>query len=124
MLVDLLQRLEPRRAVLVMRRRMERFRDPELRERPVADLARHHERRDARDVGLEGDRHQVEHQLRVLLVVVGNAGRRRRHIEFGFDAWRSASWMRRSISRTASRYSATRLRSATPRSPAAAAPGR
>jgi hypothetical protein len=30
-------------------------------------------RRDAADVGLERDRHQVEHQLGMRLVIVGNA---------------------------------------------------
>ena len=101
-----------------MRRRVERFRDAEHRERPVAHFARHHERGDAGDVGLERDRHQVEHQLGVLLVIVRNAAGRRRHVEMRNCAFCfSASWMRRSISRTVSRYSATRLRSFAPRSP-------
>ena len=65
----------------MMRRRMERLGDAEHRERAVADFPGHHERRDARDVGLKRDRHQVEHQFRVFDEVVGNAARRHRDLE-------------------------------------------
>ena len=78
----------------------------DLRVGPVAHLARHHERDDARDVRLVGQRHQVEHQPDVLLEVERDAGRARRQLRGRRRAGSSsARWMRRSISRTFSRYS-------------------
>ena len=44
-------------------------------ERPLTALARHHEGEDARQVGLERHRQQVEHQRRVLVERLGNAER-------------------------------------------------
>ena len=55
--------------------------DANLRIRPVADLARDHERHDARDIGLVGQRHQVVHQLDVLLVVERHTRRTRRQLQ-------------------------------------------
>ena len=49
---------------------------PDLRIGPLADLARHHEREDAREIGLEGQRQQIEHQPDVLLERLGHADRR------------------------------------------------
>ena len=64
-----------------MRQRMEPFGDAEVRVRPHARLAVHRERDDARDVGLEGQRHQVEHQAEVLGQVVRRADRRVRNLQ-------------------------------------------
>ena len=63
--------------VAVMRHVVVRLGDAERREGPLARLARHHEREDARQVGLVGHRQQVEHQRRVLLERLGHADRRR-----------------------------------------------
>ena len=48
----------------------------DLRIRPLAGLARHHEREDAREVGLVGHGQQVEHQPRMFLERLGDAERR------------------------------------------------
>ncbi len=56
-----------------MRRRMEALRDAALRVDPARRVAAHLEREHARDVGLEGQRLQVEHQLDVLVERVGHA---------------------------------------------------
>ena len=64
-----------------MRQRMEPFGDAEVRVGPHARFAIHRERDDARDVGLERQRHQVEHQLEVLGDVVRRADRRVRNIQ-------------------------------------------
>ena len=53
--------------VRVMRQVVERIADARLREDGVAELAREHQRRDARDLRLEREHLQVEHQLQVLL---------------------------------------------------------
>ena len=50
--------------------------DAEVRVRPLAQLARQHEREHARHVGLERRRHQVVHQPDVLLERIGHADRR------------------------------------------------
>ena len=67
--VDLRQLRELLRRVLVMRRRVMRLGDADLRIGPRAHLARELERDDARDVGLQREHLQVEHQLRVLFPI-------------------------------------------------------
>ena len=67
------------RVVAVMRHRVMRLGDADLRVRPLADLARHHEREHARDVGLVRERQQVEHQLDVLVERLRHADRRVGH---------------------------------------------
>src|SRR5262245_19147381 len=54
---------------------METFGDTALRVDPARRVAAHLEGEDARDVGLEGDRLQVEHQLDMLVERVGHASR-------------------------------------------------
>ena len=75
------------RVVAVMRQRMESFGDPQIGIGPHARFVIHRERDHAGDVGLERERHQIEHQLEVL----GDVGRRadgsvgnleRRHVGF------------------------------------------
>ena len=70
-LVDLHQLLEPLGVPLVMRDGMVPIGDPDFAVCAVAAVAAEHERGDARHVRLPGDDLHVEHQLRVLLVVVG-----------------------------------------------------
>ena len=74
-LVDLVQPLELRCLVLMVRQRMVRVRDADLRIRAAADFAREHEGADAGQVGLVGQRQQVHHQLGVLAVVARHADR-------------------------------------------------
>ena len=52
--------------VAVVRDDVPRVGDADLRERPLAGLARHHEREHAGEVGLPRHRQQVEHQRRVI----------------------------------------------------------
>ena len=63
----------------MMRDRVVRLVDADLRIRPAADLTTHHERDDARQVALVRQHLQVEHQLRVLVVACRHAGRLRDH---------------------------------------------
>ena len=77
--IDPRQGLQPGRIVLMVRRRVEGLGYAEFRERAVADFSSHHECRDARDVGLKRERHQVEHQVRVFLIVLGNPAGSRGH---------------------------------------------
>ena len=97
--------------VAVVRQRMVRIGHADLRIRAIARLAGELERDHPRDVALQRENLQVEHQP-------GVVGVRGRHADGAIEirqrscpaALRSASWMRRSTSRTASRYSATRAR--------------
>ena len=74
-LVDLVQALQLRRLVLVMRQRVVRVGDADLRIGVSADFARQHEGADPGEVGLVGQREQVHHQLGVLGVVGRHADR-------------------------------------------------
>ena len=74
--VDLAELGDVRRLVAVMRRRVEALGDAALRIDAARRVAAHLEREHARDVGLERERLQVEHQLDVLVERVGHAGRR------------------------------------------------
>ena len=83
-----------------MRDRVVRLGDADLRIRALADFARHHEREHARQVGLVGQRQQVEHQRRRAPRTTparrpARSARRRRSAPAV-----SARWIRRSISRT------------------------
>ena len=72
---------------------------------------------DAGRVALERQRLQVEHQLRVV-AVDGRRAARRFHRRPAVESFSfSAFWMRRSTSRTASRYSLTLARSPLPDAP-------
>ena len=66
--VDLGDLLDPLRLVAVVGQRMVRIGHADLRIGPQAALAAEHHRRDAREVGLERDHLQVEHQLHVVRV--------------------------------------------------------
>ena len=77
------QHLELLGLVLVVRDRMVPFGDADLRVGAVADLARHHEREHARDVGAVGEREQVVHQPHVLRVLERNAAGRLRDLDVG-----------------------------------------
>jgi hypothetical protein len=59
----------------MVRQRMVRVRDANLRIGPHAALAPHHHRDDARLIGLKGDELQIEHQVDVVLVEHRNTGR-------------------------------------------------
>ena len=61
--------------VRMVRDRMVGFRHANLRIGAPAELARHHERDDPRQVALVGQHLQIEHQLRVFFVGRRNAGR-------------------------------------------------
>ena len=74
-LVDLLKPLDLGRVVEVVRQAVVRVGHADRTIRPVAALAADHERDDARQVGLERHRHQVEHQLDVLFEGRRDAGR-------------------------------------------------
>ncbi len=71
------------RAVAVMRHVVPRLVEPEVREHELAGLAVQHEAEDARDVGLVGHRHQVEHHGGVLFPRVRDAHGRHRQRQFG-----------------------------------------
>ncbi len=71
--IDLGQLLQFLRIVLVVRSGVERIGHADLREGAVTHLARHHEAGNARDVGLERQRHQFHHQLGVHHVIVRDA---------------------------------------------------
>ena len=64
--VDLDEGRELLGLVAVVRRVVPRLVDPEIREHQLARLAVHHEREDAREVGLIRHRHQLEHDADVL----------------------------------------------------------
>ena len=66
-----------------MRHGVVRFGDADVRIDPLAGVAAHHEREDARDVGLVGQRQQIEQQHHVLFERFGNADRRVGHAQFG-----------------------------------------
>ena len=66
---------------VVVRHRVMPVRDADLRIGERAELAGHHERRDARHVPLIGERHELEHQLDVLFPVLRHADRHRRRLE-------------------------------------------
>ena len=86
-----------------MRQRMEGFGDAQVRVGAHAGFAIHRHRDHARDVGLEGERHQIEHQLEMLGDVVRRADRRIRNRQRDCCPAFAAICTRRSISRTESR---------------------
>ena len=65
----------------MVRQRMEGIRDADEVVRLVADLGGHHEGRHAREVALECQRDEIEHQLQVLIEIARNAGRRVRQVD-------------------------------------------
>jgi hypothetical protein len=79
--IDLRQRLQFCRIVLMMRGGVKAFRDTQHREGSITDFSCHHERGNASDVGLKRNRHQIEHQFRMLLMIIGNAAGRRRYFQ-------------------------------------------
>ncbi len=62
------------RTIRVMRHSMMPFGDAHLRVGAVADLAGHHEREHASDVGLIRERQQVEHHVDMIFINEWNAG--------------------------------------------------
>ena len=66
-----------------MRQRMEPFGNTQVGVGAHAGFVIHRERDHARDVGLERERHQIEHQLEILGDIVRRADRRIRNHEFG-----------------------------------------
>ena len=82
-LLDLHQLVLFLRIVAVMGQRVECFGNVEIRVRTHAGFAIHRERDDAGDIRLEGEGHQIEHQLEMLGNVVGRADRRVRNVERG-----------------------------------------
>ena len=68
-LVELREPLDVRGNPRVVRRVVEALVHAAARIQPVAELARDHERRDAREIGRPREREQVEHQHRVLFEV-------------------------------------------------------
>src|SRR5690606_26062048 len=74
-LVDLRHLRDLRRVAAVMRQGMVRLADADLGIGAVARLARELKRDDARDVRLEGERLEVDHELRVIDVRCGHAAR-------------------------------------------------
>ena len=88
----------------VVRGDVEAVANAALRVDRAAGVARIHHGGDARDLGAEGQHLQVEHDLEVFVEGFRNAHRRLRQLQIGRDCC-SAFWMRRSISRTSSRYS-------------------
>ena len=65
--------LHPVGIVAVVRHRVVRPGQSNLGVRTIDGFSRHHERSDARDIGLEGEHLQVEHQLGVFLEGLGHA---------------------------------------------------
>ncbi len=63
------------RLVAVVRHDVPRIGDADVDERPLAALARQHEGEDAREIGLERHRQQVEQQPRVIVEPLGHAER-------------------------------------------------
>ncbi len=114
-LVDLRHPGDLRRVVAVVRQRVVRVGHADLGIGAVAGLAGELEGDDAGDVALEGQHLQVEHQPGV--VGVGRRARRPGGRGPAADCpstSASAFWMRRSTSRTVSRYWPTLARSAGP----------
>ncbi|HIC53184.1 MAG TPA: hypothetical protein EYO97_05075, partial [Gemmatimonadetes bacterium] len=74
-IIDLRQLCQLFRVVTVMGQPVVRVWHPQVRVGSSTQLATEHEGEDAGDVGLIGEREQVEHQLDVLLVGVGHADR-------------------------------------------------
>src|SRR5262249_5618441 len=72
--VDFPQLLQLVRGVLVVRDRVVRIRNAELRIRAAAQLPAYHERYYAREVGLIGQYLQVEHQLRMVFELRRDTG--------------------------------------------------
>ena len=69
------------RVVAVMRCGMMLFRNPDVRVRSRTQLTGHDHGEDPRDIRVEGQSLQVEHQLGVLVKRVGNIGRTFRQLE-------------------------------------------
>ena len=113
--VDLGHPLDPLGVAAVVRERVVRIGHADLRIRPHAAFASHHQRDDAGHVGLEGDQLQVEHQVDVVGVEHRDAGRL---VDARGQAGEilSARSIRCSISRIEDRYSSSLRRSAGPRS--------
>ena len=101
-LLNLHQLVHLLRIVPVMRQRMERLGDAQVRVGAHARFVIHRERDDARDVRLEREGHEVEHQFEMLGDVIRRADRRIRNIQRGVSCL-DAICTRRSISRTESR---------------------
>ena len=74
----------------MVRQRMVRLDDPDLRVRAVTDLAADHERDDPRQVGLQRQDLQIEHQLGMLL-------ERGRHAQRPFDRRQLPRILRRGL---------------------------
>ena len=74
--VDLHEVLDVLRELEVMRHRVVRLGDAQVGIRDHAGVLRQHEAQDARDVGLVGQRRQLEHQACMLFPRLGNAERR------------------------------------------------
>ena len=92
-----------------------RIRHADLRVRSAAELAPEHERDDARQVGLVREHLQVEHQpARAPRRMSGMPGRLVDATAVPRRSASSAFWMRRSTSRSASRYSTSFARSLGP----------
>jgi hypothetical protein len=70
--VYLRESLQLRSTVLMMRCRMEPFGNSKHGICSITDFPRHHERRNPSDVGLKRQSHEIEHQLGVFLVIIGN----------------------------------------------------
>ncbi len=102
--------LDVGRHLRVVRQIVERIVDAARGINGVADFLRDHERADAREIGGPRERQQVEHQLRMLLEIVGHACGLRRHVEIARTLL-PASSIRRSTSRTSSRWRSRRARS-------------
>src|SRR6185503_1412881 len=79
--VDLRFLLHLLRVVVVVRDRVMTVGDADLRVAQPRQLAAHHERRHAREVALERERLELEHQVHVLLERLGDAARRRRRLQ-------------------------------------------
>ena len=100
-LVELRILRDPVRVFGVVRAAVETDRWSAFRIRAAGEIARIEHGRDAGDVGLEGERQQVELQLDVLVERLGNAVRSRPSSGTAVDAFFAIS-SRRSISRTSS----------------------
>ena len=73
--IDLRHAFDPFGVPAMVRERMMRIRDANLRVRAQAAFAPHHHRDDPRRVGLERDDLQIEHQVHVVTVLRRDAGR-------------------------------------------------
>ena len=93
------------RVVRVVRQHVMRQGRVDVRIGPLAQLARHHEREHASQVGLVGQRQQLEQHADVFVVRLRARRPARRAPSADVSACCSARWIRRSTSRTWSRYS-------------------